>query len=310
MRIPCSIRAGPSPSQVYSSFQDVTELVRTQQALHEGEETHRNIIESLPMGMHTYRLEPDGQLTFIGRQPRRRRHLGRGKRQFIGQTIEDAFPALAQTQIPDRYRDVCRTGIPWCVEEVLYDDERISGAYQVHAFRTGDRTMAALFLDITDRKRAELALRQSEELYRTLVETSPDGITMADLDGRVKRANKRIIEMLGYAEEGEVVGTSAFDFIVAEQHDQAAEGLRRALQRGVSGPAEYRLRRKDGSTFHGQLTVARLHDAKGVPSGFMVITRDITADKEAAQERASLEERLVQSQKMEAIGRLAGRRGP
>jgi len=134
---------------------DVTDSVKAKAALRQSETGFRSIVEASPMGVHMYRLEDDGRLVFSGANPAADRILDVDNRAFIGQTIEEAFPPVAATEIPERYREVARTGRGWRNEQVDYRDERIQGAYDVHVFRTAPTCIAVMFLDITDRKRAE-----------------------------------------------------------------------------------------------------------------------------------------------------------
>ena len=170
---------------------------RAEGALERSEGKFHSIVKALPMGVHLYRLEPDGRLTFAGANAAADWLLGIDHRPFVGQSIEECFPALVGTEVPERYRHVCTTGESWHTEQIDYEDERIRGAFEVFAFRTAPGMMAALFLDIAERKRDEKALRESEERYRLLVENAGDGIIIAQ-DGTVLFANRRATQMAGF----------------------------------------------------------------------------------------------------------------
>lgn len=147
------------------------EQKQVEEALRESEKKFRNIIESSPMGMHMYRLEPDGRLIFTGANPSADALLGVDNSQFIGKTIEEAFPPLAETEIPERYRLAAGKGIPWETEQIAYEDDKIAGAFEVHAFRTSPGRMVTTFIEITERKRAEEEIKKlNEELERRVKE--------------------------------------------------------------------------------------------------------------------------------------------
>ena len=153
--------------------------------------------------------------------------------------------------------------------------------------------------DITERKRAKEALRQSEELYRSLVETSPDGITLVDPDICVKMANQRAAELLGFDKSEDLVGKNGLEFIAPEDRELAREDLQRTIETGGVRNVEYTLLRRDGSQLPGDFSASVTVDAEGKPTGCIVVARDIT-------ERKRLQQQLLQSQKLESIGTLAG----
>ncbi len=169
-----------------------------EQALRESEARLRNILESTPMGMHFYRLEPDGRLVFTGANSAAEKLLGVPHEPYIGKTIEEAFPALTDTHIPAAYRHVAETGYPWQIDQVLYEEGQISGAFEVHAFQTSPGEMVASFLEITERKRAEKALIASEERLRLLVQTMPVLINAFDEDQTIIFWNKECEHVTGY----------------------------------------------------------------------------------------------------------------
>lgn len=145
---------------IVGAVKNITERKRAEEALRESEEKFRHIVDSSPMGMHMYRLEPDGRLVFIGANPAADRILGVENSRFVGKTIEEAFPPLAETEVPERYRLAAARGEAWHTDQITYEAGLIAGAFEVHAFQTSPAHMAAMFLDVTDRRRTEAALKQ------------------------------------------------------------------------------------------------------------------------------------------------------
>ena len=93
--------------------QYITERGLAEEALYRSEERFRRVVESSPMGIHMYRLEPDGRLVFTGANPSADATLGINHQRFVGKTIEEAFPELQHTEVAERYRDVCGGGAQW-----------------------------------------------------------------------------------------------------------------------------------------------------------------------------------------------------
>jgi PAS domain S-box-containing protein len=205
----------------------------------------------------------------------------------IGQVLPDSWRASVASTLESGS----------IVETEVACGERVFALHLVPVLDTGYANLYGL--DITGLKAAEGALRESEEMYRTLVATSPDAITVTDLSGRITNVSLRTLEMHGYDGAGELVGKSSLDLIGPEERGRAVENLQKVLREGSIQIAEYTLLRKDGTRFTGELSAALIRDADGRPRAFIGAMRDLT-------ERKRLEEQLRQAQKMEAIGQLAG----
>ena len=161
-------RSSPAGHLIYAAARDITGRIQGEAALRESEARFRQIVEASPMGMHMYRLDDRDRLIFIGANPAAEQILGLDHTQFIGKTIEEAFPPLAQTEVPMRYRLAAREGIAWKTDQIDYQDEQIRGAFEVYAFQTGPGQMTAMFLDITERKQAEQKILQRTAELATL----------------------------------------------------------------------------------------------------------------------------------------------
>jgi two-component system, cell cycle sensor histidine kinase and response regulator CckA len=146
----------------------------------------------------------------------------------------------------------------------------------------------------SDRTRSLLGVAELEEtleLYRSMVRASPDAITATDLEGRITAVSQRTVELQRGIDEADLLGRSAFDFIAPEEHERALANLALTLERGVIGPVEYTMVRRDGSTFSGELCAASVHDRDGKVSGFVATVRDITEKKLAQLALAESEAR-------------------
>ncbi|MFO8074442.1 MAG: PAS domain S-box protein [Polyangia bacterium] len=151
-------------------------------------------------------------------------------------------------------------------------------------------------------------LEESRRRYRELFESSRDGIVFVDVGGRFIDANLAYCEMLGYSLEELRDKVDFYDITPRRWHQWEREEIwnRCLLQDGYSGVYEKEYIRKDGTVFPVELQSYAVFDEAGEPRYLWGIARDITERKHAEREHAQLEEQLRQSQRMEAVGRLAG----
>ena len=142
-----------------SSGLDITERKRVEQALAESEQRLRNIIELSPMGILTYELQPDGRLILTSSNDAAVSILKIDIYEMVGKTIEEMFPRLVETGLPERYREICTKGGTYHGDDFEYSDANISGFYEFEAFQTSSGKMAVIFMDVTERIRTQRQLQ-------------------------------------------------------------------------------------------------------------------------------------------------------
>jgi two-component system cell cycle sensor histidine kinase/response regulator CckA len=179
-------------------------------------------------------------------------------------------------------------------EYIRYDDvpletrrgRRIDVEFVSNIYTSGTRQVIQCNIrDITERRHAERERRDCDDRYQILFNYAPDGILIADREGRYLDANISVCRMLGYAHD-ELVGLDAASIVVPSEIEHVIPALA-AINDSMGYRREWQFRRKDGSTFSADVM------ATSMPDGNMLaMFRDLTARKEADRALAIAEERM------------------
>jgi PAS domain S-box-containing protein len=161
-------------------------------------------------------------------------------------------------------------------------------------------------LDITEKEFANEKLRESEERFRATFEQAAMGIAHVAPHGKFLRVNQKFCDIVGH-ERNELFDMTIQDITNHDDQGGNSKSLQQILRDMIGTfSMEKRYQRKDRSEVWINLTLSLVHDPSEGPKYCMAIIEDITEKKLAKQEKEKLEELLRQSQKMEAIGKLAG----
>ncbi|PIU14931.1 MAG: hypothetical protein COT21_00180 [Hadesarchaea archaeon CG08_land_8_20_14_0_20_51_8] len=276
--------------RIIGSGKDITELKRAEGALRESEIRYRRLVDTAPDVIYT--ISWDGTLTSLN--PAFEKITGWPCSEWLNKPFAELVHPDDLAKAVETFQQTMRGETPPPYELRIRTK---SGDYLVGEFISkpliekgeviGELGIAR---DITERKRAEEALRESEERYRSLVETSPDAVTMTDLEGRIIYVSPQTLELHGFKSAEELSGRSAFDLIAPEDHERAMTNLQKTMKEGIVRKLEYVFLKKDGTHFIGELSVALIKDAYGKPKAFIATTMDIT-------ERKQVENKLRESEK-------------
>jgi diguanylate cyclase (GGDEF)-like protein/PAS domain S-box-containing protein len=290
---------------------ETDELVRTLEALRDSEERYRELFENASDMVYTHDLS--GQLTSINRAGERL--TGYTRDEALRMSIDDMVDpadltllhavlarklngeATAAYQLTIRAKDGRRIPLEVSTRLIVHDGQPAG--------------VQGIARDITERKRSDEVLRQSEERFRLLVEHSSDGIYLVGPDCVVIHATRPVTRILGYANE-DLVGRHVLDLLHPDDRDHAAWFFADVLGKpGAAVSASYRCLHKDGEFRSLEAVgVSRLNDP-GV--GAVVINfRDVTERKRTEQALADSEERfravfesaLVGIARVDLVGRL------
>ncbi len=254
----------------------------------------------------------DADLNIVSISPSLERILGYKPEDFIGRPVSDLSHIFAPESFEQAVTDIGLVLQGNTIHTTVYrfiakDGGVRYGDVSVSPAIGGGKVIGIVSVvrDITERKQAEDELRKNEATLQDLFQEAPVGYFEYDTQGRVTRVNQTELDILGYSLE-EMIGQPVWKFIVEEE-----TARQQILAKLAGAPAPFRgfertYRRKDGSTFPALIQDRRMEDEQGNITGIRCAIQDITDRKRTEVENAKLQNQLLQAQKMESIGRLAG----
>lgn len=270
--------------KVFSIARDITPLKLAEESLRISRERFKSIVDSSPMGLYMYELNEENELILTMTNHAADEIIGIKHRSLLQKPIEKAFPNLAQTEIPEIYRNIARDGGLWHSEQFNYADKRFNSSYEVHAFQSSQGSVTVLFLDITERLSNQEKIKKSELQFRTLFEQAGEGILVGKQDGTILDTNTTMCHLTGYSREELVNGNISMLFSKDELGTRPLQYKK--VLRGEVVTTERRLNRKDGKTIIIQMNSKQLADGR-----LQALFRDITEEREAQQKLEESEEK-------------------
>jgi PAS domain S-box-containing protein len=275
------------------------ERQRNQEALRLSEQRYRELFENAQDMIFT--MDPRGLLTSVNRSAERL--LGYDRAEMIGHRVFEFLAIEYHDAAIEHYQAKLsgeQTVAIHQAECICKDGSRLPIEVSTRLIFEGEHFVGVqgIVRNLSARKKIEAALRQSEQRYRDLFENANDIIYTLDLEGYYTSVNQRAEELTGYTRT-EIIGRHISEAIAPEYHEYVDTPLHRKLTGEMENTVyELEVFCKDGRRLPLEVSTRLIYSA-GQPAGVQGIARDIS-------ERRYLEEQLRHSQKMEAIGRLAG----
>ena len=280
--------------RIVGSARDITDLKQVEQALRETEGRYRSLFESAPDGI----LVADSKGTYVDANPSALAMLGYSRDELIGMKSEEILVPREHARV-----DLALTEINRGVEHRHEWQFRRKNGSEFHAdvmaSVMADGRILALVRDVTERKLALEELRESERRFRDMLANLHLASLMLDREGRITHCNDFLLRLTGWTAD-EVLGRSWFELFVPPGQNDVKEVLSSLLaDRPEAWHHENEILTRSGARRLIRWNNSVLRSRTGEAIGMASIGEDITEHKR-------LEEQLRQSQKMEAVGRLAG----
>ncbi len=272
-----------APVRLFGVVQDITEQHEIERALRDSETRFRELAELLPQTV--FEVDAEGHFMFVNRlafesfgyrydevadldisqlfvSTDRERIRQNARRKPTGRSFED-----------HEYTALSRDGIPFPV--LLYSSPIIKGGKPAG--------LRGIIVDITERKRAEQALRESKAKLESILESSPEAIIVMDAKRTIEDCNQATLEVLGLTSKEDAIGHSSFEFIAPTDLPEARELLAKTLDGGSVKKVELTLLREPGRRFLSEVSASAMRNAAGKLMGVILIAADVTERKQTEE---------------------------
>jgi diguanylate cyclase (GGDEF)-like protein/PAS domain S-box-containing protein len=282
------------PAGVQGIARDITERKRAEELLRQSEERFRLLVENSSDGI--YLVASDGLVVYASRPVTR--ILGYGIDELVGRHFLDLLHPDDRDPASWFFADILsKPGLAINSSyRCLHKDGAFRNLEAVGVNRLDESGVAAIILnfrDVTERKRAEQALLESEERFRAVFESALVGIARLDLSGRIVDTNRAMQEMFGYLLD-ELRGRPLRDFVHPEEADPAARDFKDLAEGTIDHcRAERRIIRKDNHPVWVNLTASLVRDANTRPRFCLAMLENITERKHAESALQDTNRRLA-----------------
>ncbi|MHA2357442.1 MAG: PAS domain S-box protein [Candidatus Heimdallarchaeaceae archaeon] len=279
---------------------DLTRRKEQEEELKESEENYRNLFHNSNDMIAVIELFGEGEEGIIGNfievNNVALEKTGYSREEALSIHPKQIIEDLSDELIAEYYDDIVEKQlIMFDKNMVLRDGIRIPVEVKATFISyKGQLSVLVTARDISERKEAERELKESEEKYRSLIETSPDAIVASDLNGDIIYANNEAAVLYGIEKLDQLIGRNTFEFIAPEDLLRAQGGFKQILAEGYVRNKQFSIIRKDGSRLPVETSASVTRDVDGNPNGFIAITRDVSEHKKTEKLIKESEERFRQ----------------
>jgi len=277
---------------------DATAEKRTEQELLTLKERFIQLFEHMRAGVAVYRAVEDGtDFVFIDFNKAAEKIENIDRYSVLGRKITEVFPEVKAFGLLDVLQKVCKTGVPEEHPITEYADERIRGWRDNYVYKLPTGEIVTIFTDVTEEKKTEMALAESEERFQLAAEGTRDGLWDLNLETYEAYMSERYSTMLGYTpDELPRSGAAWSDLLHPDDKDTAEQRLKAYLAKEIENyDSTFRMRAKDGSYRWINGRGQAIWDDSGKPIRIIGFNTDITSLVETRNELAKANEIINRS---------------
>ncbi|MHC1703810.1 MAG: PAS domain S-box protein [Tenuifilaceae bacterium] len=270
---------------------NITELKLVEKALRESEENYRILLDLAPVPF--FQGNEKGDIILANKKATSL--TGYSNEELLTKNMREFFSPSVLNKVPLRY-DLLDQGETISMERDVTRKDGSVVTVEMYSRKNPNNTYQSFMRDISERKKAEETLKESESKLKTIIETSPDGIAIASMEGTIQFLNQKTVTIWGYDSADDIIGRNILEFVDSGYHEKALYFVGEMLKGNLTGAAEYLMIRKDGSQFYCESNANILCDANNIPIGILYINRDITLRKQVENDLISAKEFAEESE--------------
>ena len=280
-------------------FRDITKRRHAEEMLLKSEELYRSLVSNSSDLLII--SDEKGITTFCG--PQCEKVVGYHASKFIGQMMPDIIHPADVDRCKQAWSEVFNDGFEIRDFEYRIIDENGGVRWMSHTVNmiTVNNKLMGIqntIRNITDRKMAENAIRLSEEKYKTMLNASPEGIVLINLNGIITEISEIGIPLFGENSRDDIIGKDIAQFVSPEESDIFRELLAKTTNEGFTQNIKLTVKKKDQSVFAGEISTTLMQEQDGAPISFMLIVRDVS-------QRNKIEAKQIHSDRMSTLGEMA-----
>ena len=312
-----------NPKHLVGIIKDITERKKMEALLAESEEKFRGIAERSFDATATVDLQ--GTITYAS--PSVEKVLGYPVNEVYGKSFLEYFMPVQLSDATQLFTGLMQGKLLEGIQLELQRKDGTTAIVEINAspiIMNGEiKGIQAVFRDVTQRKKMENALRESEEKIRNILQSSPDAIVVTDIRGNIIECNQASLRMFDVASREELLGKNVMEFVDKKERDRVIESTMKTIEQGSMRNLELASMTKDGREVFVEVSASLMRDVSGNPQYLVAIFKDITERKQMlkkleeyseqleqmvekrTQQLKETQEQLIKAERLAAIGQVA-----